>query len=166
MENRFVVRTSLRKEDARALARQQLSFQLLFLRVCSAVLLVCLVVLWINDFADKHIFTVIAVLVFLGTFFLDRVVGAGFYRSASKAREEVTYDFGAEHIQISCADQSNAVPYSAFMRLVETKRHYFLYLQARAAYILPKRDFVEGDAAAFSAFIAEKTDLPVKKQRF
>lgn len=166
MENRFVVRTSLRKEDARALARQQLSFQLLFLRICSAVLLVVLVALWVSDFADKYIFTLVAALVFAGTFALDRVVGAGFYRSASKAREELTYDFGAEHIRISCAGQSSDVPYAAFMKLVETKQHYFLYLQARAAYILPKRDFVEGDAAAFSAFIAEKTDLPVKKQRF
>ena len=166
MESRFVVKTTLRKEDARALARQQLSIQLWFLRICSAVLLLFLVLLWISDFADKYVFTAVTAAVLLGTIFLDRIVGAGFYKSANRALGELTYAFGEESIHISCASQSNDVPYGAFIKLVETKGHYFLYLQARAAYILPKTDFVAGDAGAFSAFIAEKTDLPVKKQRF
>lgn len=166
MENSFVVKTTLRKEDARALARQQLSVQLLFLRICSAVLLVFLVLLWISNFAEKLVFTAVTAVVLLGTFTLDRIVGAGFYKSANRALGELTYAFGEESIHISCASQSNDVPYGAFIKLVETKGHYFLYLQARAAYILPKTDFVAGDAGAFSAFIAEKTDLPVKKQRF
>lgn len=166
MENSFVVKTTLRKEDARALARQQLSIQLWFLRICSAVLLLFLVLLWISDFADKYVFTAVTAAVLLGTIFLDRIVGAGFYKSANRALGELTYAFGEESIHISCASQSNDVPYGAFIKLVETKGHYFLYLQARAAYILPKTDFVAGDAGAFSAFIAEKTDLAVKKQRF
>ena len=166
MEERFVVKTTLRKEDARALARQQLSVQLLFLRICSAVLLVFLVLLWISNFAEKLVFTAVTAVVLLGTFTLDRIVGAGFYKSANRALGELTYAFGEEKIHISCASQNSDVPYSAFMRLVETRRHYFLFLQARAAYILPKADFVAGDADAFSAFIAEKTGLPVKRQRF
>ena len=166
MENRFVVKTTLRREDARALARQQLSMQLLFLRLCSAVLLLFLVLLWISNFAEKYIFTAVTAAVLLGTFFLDRIVGAGFYKSANRALGEVSYAFGEESIHVSCASQSSDVPYAAFIKLVETKGHYFLDLQARAAYILPKVDFIAGDAGAFSAFIAEKTNLPVKKQRF
>lgn len=166
MERHFVVKTALRREDARALARQQLSMQLLFLRVCSAVLLLFAVLLWVSNFKDKYVFTLVAALVVLGTVFLDRIVGAGFYKSASRAREEVTYDFGAEQVRVSCAGQGTDVPYKAFLKLVDAKRHYFLYLQARAAYVLPKGDFAEGDPAAFPAFIAERADLTVKKQRF
>jgi hypothetical protein len=58
---------------------------------------------------------------------------------------------------------STDLPFSMICDIVHYQDTYYLYVNKHRATILPERCFVEGDPAAFGAFLAEKTGLEVKE---
>lgn len=66
------------------------------------------------------------------------------------------YRFDAEGFQLRYQGQKKLHKYSDVVQAMETDGYYFLYLSHSMAYILPKADFAQGDAAAFASFLQEK----------
>ena len=53
--------------------------------------------------------------------------------------------------------------YTAFQELFHSRQTYFLLLGKQQAVVIPERGLVEGDGAAFGAFLEEKTGLKIKE---
>lgn len=66
------------------------------------------------------------------------------------------YRFDAEGFQLRYQGQKKLHRYGDVMQALETRDYYFLYLNRSMAYILTKKDFAQGDAAAFGGFLQEK----------
>lgn len=81
--------------------------------------------------------------------------------NAQNIQMTIDYRFGEDNFSVAYADQSQQVPYGEIKRVVETPGYYFVYTDIRMAHILPKKDFTQGDAAAFGRFLTEKTGVPV-----
>ena len=71
--------------------------------------------------------------------------------------------FTQEHVTIGTEEKKDAFPYVSFTELYRFRRSYYLFVDKNKPVILPERCFVEGDPAAFGAFLAEKTGLEVKE---
>lgn len=52
--------------------------------------------------------------------------------------------------------------YNAFFELVDYRTYYFLFLDQKHAYILPKSAFIQGNAADFPQFIEKKCEKQMK----
>lgn len=73
---------------------------------------------------------------------------------ATPIRQE--YRFDAAGFQLRYQGQKKMHSYSDLAQALDSQDHYFLYLDRNMAYILPKADFAQGDAASFAAFLQEK----------
>lgn len=75
------------------------------------------------------------------------------------------YRFGDTAFDVTYPGHSESIPYTQLKKLVETADYYFLYTDIRMAHILPKKDFTQGDAAAFGRFVAERSGLTLEQHR-
>lgn len=73
------------------------------------------------------------------------------------------YRFGDAAFDVTYPGHSESVSYRELKKLVETEGYYFLYTDIRMAHILPKKDFTQGDAAAFGRFVAERSGLTLEQ---
>lgn len=70
---------------------------------------------------------------------------------------------GEDGMRAEAKTISSSFAYSGLCDLVHSGDTYYLYLDKRKAQIIPERCFVEGDPAAFGAFLEEKTGLKIKE---
>lgn len=165
MNERFVVKTTLSKADTYALARQQLGKNKIFMSICSVLLIAGTIVNWFRDGDYKTLLAVGAVVLVLISLFMDKLIGWVMYRNANKVVGETTYTVTNADIYMRCEVREGGIPYDAFTDLVETNDRFFLYIQKRAAFIFPKKDFIEGDIDAFRKFLIKKTAMEVRRVR-
>ena len=162
MDNRFVVKTTLSRADVQALARQQLKKNVLFMWMCCAILLVGTVLVWIRGQEYKILLTVATAVLVLVTPFMDKIMGALMYRNANKEAGETTYTFTEADIYMRCKVHEGGISYNVFEQVIETDDRFFLCFQ-RSAFIMPKKDLVEGELDAFRSFIEARTGKAVKR---
>lgn len=166
METRFVVKTTMTRKIMSDFQKiHQPEWLRVLLWVLTAAYALNTVVSWVMNSAIKVECTVY-MLLFLAILLFGHYVSGWFaYRGSNKATGEITYRFGEDVLETSCAVQEIQTQYSAFVKLVENRRYYVLYVQKRAAHILPKAAFVRGDAGDFQKFICQKTGLPMNQIR-
>lgn len=163
MGEKFKVQTSTSLEDMVALQKvSQMKVGKVLIWICAIICTIDSILLWVWNGEDKILMLVLALLVWAIALFLDRFVGWRVYRGRNRGVKEISYTFCDETLLIQDALKEGKIGYAAFTRLVEDRKRYFLYVQKRAAFILPKSDFTKGDPAEFAAFIAEKTGLKIK----
>ena len=85
-------------------------------------------------------------------------------KNLNRAVGEVTLTFTDEGIESASAVSSGQSTYAAFVRLVETKTHYLLFIQKKMAMILPKSGFTLGDPNTFIAYLEQKTGLKAQRR--
>ena len=74
-------------------------------------------------------------------------------------------DFGEQEANIRNRTSQTIYQYSGFDSVCHSDGAYYLFINRQQALVIPERCFVEGDPAAFGAFLAEKTGLEVKEMR-
>lgn len=162
MDNRFVVKTTLTKADVQALAKQQLKKNVLFMWLCCAVLLIGTVLVWVRGQEYRILLTVATAVLIVASIFMEKIMGALMYRNANKDAGETTYTFTEADIYMRCKVHEGGIAYKVFEQILETDERFFLCIQ-RSAFIMPKKDLVEGDLDAFRSFISAKTGKTVKR---
>lgn len=164
MEARFKVQTHTSLEDMVALQRvSQPKWSRVLLWISAIICTVGSILIWAWGGEDKILMSVIALLVWAMALFADRFSGWLAYRGRNHAVKEISYTFCDETMLVQDALEDGRLGYAAFVKLLEDRRYYFLFVQKRAAHILPKMDFTQGNPADFVVFIAEKTGIKVKQ---
>lgn len=158
MEARFVVRPQLELRDFAAFAR------ILYGKVRILYLMMCIVFWGLVLFMVGRdvVFVAFAILITLLTLFLPVIMGWRIRRGMNQKLKESEYRFSEERVEITTNLDAGVAKYDAFVKIAEDSEHYFLLVGKYGGYILPKRDFVEGEPAEFAAFITEKTGLEMK----
>lgn len=158
MEARFVVRPKLELRDFAAFAR------ILYGKVRILYLMMCIVFWGLVLFMVGRdiVFVAFAILITLITLFLPVIMGWRIRRGMNQKLTESEFRFSEERVEITTNLDAGVAKYDAFVKIAEDSEHYFLLVGKYSGYILPKRDFVEGEPAKFAAFIAEKTGLEMK----
>ena len=75
----------------------------------------------------------------------------------------IVMDFGEQEANIRNRTSQTIYQYSGFDSVYHSHGAYYLFINRQQALVIPERCFVEGDPAAFGAFLAEKTGLEVKE---
>ncbi len=75
----------------------------------------------------------------------------------------ITVTTGDDGMHAEAKSIASSFGYNGYCDLVHSGDTYYLYFDKRKAQIIPERCFVEGDPAAFGAFLEEKTGLKVKE---
>lgn len=164
MEAKFKVQTTISLEDMVALQRvSQAKWGKILLWISAIICTVNSILLWAWNSEEKILLSVVTLLVWAVVLFLDRFSGWLFYRGRNRALKEISYTFSDETVQIQDTLEEGKLNYAAFVKLMEDRKYFFLFVQKHAAHILPKADFMQGDPADFAAFIAEKTGIEVKR---
>lgn len=158
MEARFVVRPQLELRDFAAFAR------ILYGKVRILYLMMCIVFWGLVLFMVGRdiVFVAFAILVTLITLFYPLIMGWRIRRGMNQKLKECTYRFSEERVEITTNLNAGVAKYDAYVKIAEDSEHYFLLVGKYGGYILPKRNFVEGEPAEFAAFITEKTGLEMK----
>ena len=158
MEERFVVRPQLELRDFAAFAR------ILYGKVRILYLMMCIVfwglVLFLLGW--DIVFVAFAILVTLITLFYPLIMGWRIRRGMNRKVKESEYRFSEERVEITTNVDAGVSKYDAYVKVAADSGRYFLLVGKYSGYILPKRDFVEGEPAEFAAFITEKTGLEMK----
>ena len=158
MEARFVVRPQLELRDFAAFAR------ILYGKVRILYLMMCIVfwglVLFLLGW--DVVFIAYSILVTLYTLFYPLIMGWSIRRGMNQKVKESEFRFSEERVEITTTVDAGVSKYDAYVKVAADSGHYFLLVGKYGGYILPKRDFVEGDPAEFAAFITEKTGLEMK----
>lgn len=71
--------------------------------------------------------------------------------------------FDENDVSVQREVESTVYQYGAFDSLYHGVGAFYLYLNRQQALVIPERCFTQGDPAAFSAFLNEKTGLEVKE---
>ncbi len=158
MEARFVVRPQLELRDFAAFARILYGkVRILFVMLCVVSWgLVFFVLGW------DVVFIAYSTLVTLYTLFFPVMMGWSIRRGMNQKVKESEFRFSEERVEITTTVDAGVSKYDAYVKVAADSGHYFLLVGKYSGYILPKRDFVEGDPAEFAAFITEKTGLEMK----
>ena len=158
MEARFVVRPQLELRDFAAFAR------ILYGKVRILYLMMCIVFWGLVFFVVGWdvVSIAFAILVTLITLFYPVIMGWSIRRGMTRKVKESEFRFSEERVEITTNVDAGVSKYDAYVKIAESRACYFLLVGKYSGYILPKRDFVEGEPAAFAAFITEKTGLEMK----
>ena len=162
MENRFVVKTTLSKQDVQALTHQQVKKTQMIMWVACIVLVVGTAMVWVQGGKYKIALAVATPVAILINLVSEKFSAAMIYRNANKEAGETSYTFTDSDIYMNCKLQQGGIPYNIFEQILETDERFFLCFQ-RSAFIMPKKDFTEGSIDGFRSFIAEKTGKEVKR---
>jgi len=166
MEVRFVVKTKMSRKMMNAYQKaSQEEWRKTLLWICALMFTVYTVFRWFENSGEGIFYTVISLLLWALALFNHRLLARRAFREYNHSSGELMYSFRDGDIQITNALASSNLQYNGFVKLLENKSYYFLYIQKRAGYILPKDQFTQGDPADFGAFIAGKTGLPIKRVR-
>ena len=106
---------------------------------------------------------VLLLFLLVGFWFLTRENRIRMALAGHKKTGSFTIGFTQEHVTIGTEEKKEAFPYDQFTELCRFRGSYYLFVDKNKPFILPERCFVEGDPAAFGAFLAEKTGLEIKE---
>lgn len=164
MEAKFKVQTTTSLEDIIALQRvSQAKWGKTVLWIVAIISTVESILLWAWNSEERILLSIVTLLVWAVALFTDRFYGWIFYRGRNRAVKEIGYTFNDEAVLLQHALVESKLDYAAFVKLVEDRKYFFLFVQKHEAHILPKADFTQGDPVDFAAFIAEKTGIEVKR---
>ena len=76
--------------------------------------------------------------------------------------ERLCYRFEPDHIWLERPNVKSEIEYKCIQRLFEDKDRFYLFDSPQTAFVLPKRDFQQGNIEAFRDFIAGKTGKTVE----
>lgn len=107
----------------------------------------------------------LCVLFSLYAVFFPRIMGWRVWCGRNKKAAESVLKFCDDCVRISGNLDEGTMQYDVFLRLVESDKHFFLFIQKYSAQVLPKDQFIQGSPAEFGVFITEKTGLPIKRVR-
>ena len=93
-------------------------------------------------------------------------ISTGLRRGAANMGMVIEYRFGPDGFTYSSSDEGGTVGYGEVTRLFETRDYYFVYVALKMAHILRKSDFVQGDPAAFGAFLTARTGKPCVRRDY
>lgn len=163
MAARFMVQTTMKKEDMIAFQRAHRSkWRTLLLWGGTLICVFCAVLLWVWNAEIKWSISVVALLVLAASLFSVRINAWSAYRSYNRAVGEAEFRFDEDGVHTHSALEDGTVYYGAFVKLLESRDYFFLYVQKNSAFVLPKKDFTIGDPNDFAAFIHEKTQIKSK----
>lgn len=163
MDKHFEVKTILSLEDNLALHRVHGNASRQRTVLYTALAAVCAVYLWIKQDKYAMIFTILTVALALIAVFYARILGTLSYKKFKSEICENTYSFYDRQIGAKSEKEDSLNDYKVFTKILESPDRYFLYTQGTLVVVLPKKDFVHGNAADFGAFLAKRTGLTVKK---
>ena len=163
MDKHFEVKTTLSYEDNLALHRMHGNASRQRTMLYTALAAVCAVYLWVRQDKYALLFTILTVLLALIAVFYSRILGTLSYRRFKAEICENTYTFYDHQIGAKSEKEDSLNEYKVFTPIFESPERYFLYTRGSLVVVLPKKDFVHGNAADFGAFLARRTGLTVKK---
>ena len=111
---------------------------------------------------DKSVRSLTALLALL---FLERVWARPIYLDRRTRGTELALAFGEEAVEARNECGSTRYAYGAFRRFARCQGRYLLFYRAQQALIFTPESTASGDAAAFCAFIREKTGLTLENAR-
>ena len=97
--------------------------------------------------------------------FLERVWARPIYHDRRTRGTELALAFGEEAVEARNEYGSTRCAYGAFRRFARCQGRYLLFYRAQQALIFTPESIAGGDAAAFCAFIREKTGLTLENAR-
>jgi len=158
MDRRFVVRAKVDLDCCRALWKAMQGKARIIRWILWLMMVAVIAQLWQLNRSHAVLFTVLfAVLIFRVLIQPRRM----FKNVSSAGNEEAEYVFEEDCLHMRGAHSEGTADYGGFVKLLENKRYYFLFIRKNMAYVLPKSAFVEGDPAEFGAFLTEKCSKPV-----
>lgn len=129
----------------------------------TALAAVAAVYLWVKQDKYALLFTILTVVLALIAVFYTRILGRLSYKRIKNEIGEQLYTFYDSQIGVRSAQEDSLTEYKVFTKILENKDYYFLYTQGSLVLVLPKRDFIHGNAANFGGFLANRTGLTVQK---
>ncbi len=153
MNRRIVVRTKTDLPGCKALWKALYPKTWIVRRILWAVVAILTIPLWIWAPLRAAIFTVLLIALILLEFSRPRQM---LKNATANGNEEAEIVFEADKIYLHGAHSEGTMDYGGFLHFKEDDRYYFLFIQKRTAYILPKRDFVEGNPEDFCEFLIDK----------
>ena len=160
MEPKFRVEYKVTLNAYRALNSYHSRKSSIFMIVCAVIILVESILLWWIGDADVWL-SMLSCLAFLLGVFQTRLLAWISWLGRNKAVNISEYRFDDEGFTEIDEIQESRIKYIALTKLVETNGYFLLYVQKRAAHILPKARFIAGNAEDFAAFLEEKTGKKV-----
>ena len=97
--------------------------------------------------------------------FLERLWARPVYRDRRTRGTEQALAFGEDAVEARNEYGSTRYAYGAFRRFARCQGRYLLFYRAQQALIFTPESIASGDAAAFCAFIREKTGLTLENAR-
>ena len=97
--------------------------------------------------------------------FLERLWARPVYRDRRTRGTEQALAFGEDAVEARNEYGSTRCAYGAFRRFARCQGRYLLFYRAQQALIFTPESIAGGDAAAFCAFIREKTGLTLENAR-
>ena len=90
-------------------------------------------------------------------------IGVGLsWRLFKQKGEEFRLCFDMYHFTLERPNVRGEYEYGLILRILEDKERFYLFDSVQSAFILPKRDFEQGTADEFRAFISRTTGKPVE----
>ena len=83
--------------------------------------------------------------------------------SMNKSFPTMKFSFRQDNILVTTPKESGEVQYSILHRLAEDKRYFYLFSNARSAYVVDKLGFTHGTADEFRTFIQEKLGITIER---
>ena len=84
-------------------------------------------------------------------------------RAKKEKRETIQFQFFEEDFQVHVAEADARGNYSVIQDVLEGPAHYLLFIGRNQAYILNKKNFLEGDPAVFGVWISSKVGKEIIK---
>ena len=135
--------------------------------VLAAALLAILVstgmLIYFRGFDSEIIRYYIIILVAIGALIVVRLVTPRTMLKALRSHGSIDLTIDDEGIHEKSEKITADYSYPSICDIVHSKEAFYLYIGKLRAIIIPERCFVEGDPAAFGAFLEQKTGLKLKE---
>ena len=165
MEARFVVDRAVRRQDRVALAKVMYRKVRIFYGVFALAYWAYALFCFDGGLQGSIVLFVVAALLTLLALFHPQFMAWRIRRAGNKKVQNVSYSFCDEKLYVKTSVDEGTVHYDAFIKIVENKGYYLLFITKYSAHVLPKCDFTQGEPEEFRAFISEKTGLEIKYVR-
>ena len=153
MDRRFVVRTKMDLAGCKAFWKALYPGTWILRRILWVFAAILTIPLWVWDPFRAGLLTVLLIVLILLELFRPRQM---FKNATSNGNEDTEIVFEEDKIYLHGSHSEGTMTYAGFLKFKEDDRYYFLYIQKRTAYILPKKDFAEGDPEDFCEFLIDK----------
>ena len=108
-------------------------------------------------------FAVLALIGAFAAFGLEPLAARIVFAQQRRRENEMELSFGEEEVRACNALGRSAMRYTRFRRFALCRGAYLLFYRQQQALVIAPENFSGGDAAAFEAFIGEKTGLALER---